>query len=60
MLLGACRDEWLRGINFHPKVMEILGVTTGDDIPLEIKTTLMTGLKTVHDLPKELRSSLAA
>jgi hypothetical protein len=60
LLLGACRDEWLRTINFHPKVMKILGVTTGDDIPLEIKTTLMTGLKTVHDLPKGLRSSLAA
>jgi hypothetical protein len=60
LLLGACRDEWLRTINFHPKVMEILGVTTSDDIPLEIKTTLVTGLKTVHDLPKELRSSLAA
>ena len=61
LLLAACRDEWLKqAIEFHPKVMSILAVTKTEDIPLEIRTTLVGGLKVVHDLPKDLRSSLTA
>lgn len=61
LLLAACRDEWLAlCIQFHEKVLMILGVTDNNDVAQEIKETLVRGLKVVNDLPKELRSSFAA
>lgn len=61
LLLAACRDEWLGlCIPLHEKVMRILNAGDSDSVPPEIKDTLVRGLKVVNDLPKDLRSSLAA
>lgn len=61
LLLAACRNDWLvTCIEFHEKVMAILGVTSSDEIQVELKDTLVSGLKTVNDLPEDLRSSFPA
>jgi len=61
LLLAACRDEWLAScILFHDKVMSILGSPNGESISPEIKDTIVRGLRTVHDLPKDLRASFPA
>ncbi|MEO5915879.1 MAG: hypothetical protein ABIS50_16710 [Luteolibacter sp.] len=61
LLLAACRDEWLGlCIPFHEKVMSILDVANSDSISPEIKDLIVRGLKSVNDLPKDLRASFPA
>lgn len=61
LLLAACRDEWpaQRPLN-HAVIRPILEISQSDSIPPEVAAVLITGLDLINNLPKDLRSSLAA
>lgn len=61
LVLAACKEDWIeRCIAFHEQAMAILGVKSGDEVPMEIRDIFVRGLKVVNDLPKDLRSSFGA
>ena len=61
LVLAACRDEWIshRPRN-HAAFRKILAIRENDALPPDYAEILITGLDVIHDLPGDLRASLAA
>lgn len=61
LVLAACRSDWpsQRAPN-HAAIRSVMGISANEPIPAEVAAVLITGLDQIHQLPQDLRGSLAA
>lgn len=60
-IMAACRGDWRESLPvINQRIRKILAIEENDAIPQHIAKVLVTGLDTIHSLPADLRSSVAA